>query len=182
MKIKRRQKINKPLVAVISILALGLVGFLTYSLIYKPLTDKPAETTSTNETSTDKQQSENLKTNPENKEKAPNTDHPTDPVVTNGSDKKQVQMIASVDRSGGSIYIRGGVNYPVSGGSCYAQLSGPSGQSVRKNSTVLSNPASTDCKTIEIPSSELAPGKWTFKLNYTSNEYEGVSDEIPFSI
>lgn len=182
MKIKRRPKINKPIIAVVSILIVSLLGFVAYAFIYQPLVDEQTKNSKSDEVSTDKQQSEELQKNPENKEKAPNTDHPADPIATEGSDKKKVQMIASVDRSGGAIYIRGGVNYPVSGGGCYALLSGPSGQSIRKDSAVLSNPASTDCKTISIPTNELAPGKWTFTLNYASNEYEGVSDEVSFSI
>ena len=111
-----------------------------------------------------------------------NSDTPPTPTTIPGSSKKQVQMVASVDRSNGTVFIRGGVNYPVTGGSCFAELSGPSGQSIRKDSVVLSNPNSTDCKTISIPEGDLASGKWTFTLNYTSDEYKGVSSEVSFTL
>lgn len=181
MKIKKRSKINKPLVATIFVVAVSLVAFAIY-LIYKPQSGTASKATNTNEISTDKQQSESLHSNPENKEKAPNTDHPSDPVSSTESGKRQVQMVASVDRSGDTVFIRGGINYPVSEGSCYALLSGPSGQSIRRDSTLLPNPASTDCKTISIPVNELVSGKWTLKLHYTSIDYEGTSSEVPFSI
>ena len=182
MKIKQRTKINKPVLAIVIILLVSLVAFLVYTFALKPKDIKTTNTTSANTSSTDKLQSENLQNNPEDKEKAPNSDRPADPVTSSGSSKKQVQMVASTDQSGGTMYIRGGVNYPVTGGGCYAQLSGPSGQSIRKDSSILANPASTDCKTISIATSELASGKWTFTLHYTSDDYEGVSNEISFSV
>lgn len=183
MKIKKStKKINKPILIITITLLAGLVVFLAYSFVFKPHTNKSANTaTQSNDTSSDKQKAKKLETNPDDKTKAPNTDAPASPTTIPESNKKQVQMVVSVDQSNDTVYIRGGVNYPVAGGSCYAQLSGPSGQSIRKDSVVLPNPASTDCKTISIPTSELAPGKWTLTLNYTSDEYEGVSDEASFT-
>ncbi|HEX7484271.1 MAG TPA: hypothetical protein VF281_03900 [Candidatus Saccharimonadales bacterium] len=179
---KHTKKINKPVLIITTTLLIGLVAFLIYTLVLKPQNNTTIDATKSGTTTSDQQQSENLVNNPDDKTKAPNTDAPAAPTTTPESDKKQVQMITSADQSNGTVYIRGGVNYPVTGGSCYAQLSGPSGQSVRKDSIVLPNPASTDCKTISIPASELTPGKWTFTLNYTSDEYEGVSNETSFTL
>lgn len=182
MQIKRQSKIKKPFIILLAVILAGIVGFLTYWFVYKPQNNNLADGSSVKEITTDKQQSENIQNNPDTKTEAPNSDKPADPTASGTSSKKQVQMTASTDTSNGVVFIRGGVNYPVSGGSCYAQLSGPTGQSLRKNTTILQNPASTDCKTISIPTGELAPGKWTFTLRYTSDDYEGVTNEVSFSV
>lgn len=183
MQIKRPSKIKKPLIILTLLILVGIVAFLVYWFAYRPQSDNKSNVTSTTkEVSTDKQQSENIQNNPDTKTEAPNSDKPADPTTSSTSSKKQVQMTASTDASNGMVYIRGGMNYPVTGGACYAQLSGPSGQSIRKDTTLLQNPASTDCKTISISRSELASGKWTFTLRYTSDDYEGVSNEVSFSV
>ncbi len=178
----RTRKINKPVLAIVAILLLGLVAASAYAFVLKPQNDTSTDTAKSENKSSDEQQPETIETTPEDKVTTPNTDTPSTPTTNSGSTKQQVQMVASVDQSNGSVYIRGGVNYPVSGGSCFAQLSGPSNKSIRKESSVLPNPASTDCKTIIIPASELSSGKWTFTLNYTSDEYEGVSSEVSFTL
>lgn len=184
MKIKKHTQINKlviivPLVAIACALAVGVYFFAQN----KNNKGEGAQNAShLKEGSSDKDQAENLQKNPDKKTTAPNADKPTEPTPVSGSTKNQVQMIASVDQSNGTVYIRGGINYPARDGSCYAQLTGPAGQSVRKESPVLPNPASTDCKTISIPASELAPGKWTLTLHYTSNEFEGASSELSFTL
>ena len=179
---KNTKKINKPALIIASVLLIGIGASLVYALVLKPQNNKSADTSKSNTAPSDQQQTENLANNPDSKDETPNTDTPAKPSTTPNSDKKQVQMVASVDQSNDTVFIRGGVNYPVTGGSCYAQLVGPSGQSIRKDSVVLSNPASTDCKTIPVPASELESGKWTFTLNYTSDEYEGVSNETSFTL
>lgn len=130
----------------------------------------------------DIEQAKNLYNNPEVKQQNPNADKPAQPLNSDDSNKQQVQIVTSFNISNNTIYIRGGINYPVSGGTCYAELTGPSNQSIHKETSVLQNPASTDCKTISIPASELSPGEWTYTLNYTSTDYEGTSDENAFTI
>lgn len=185
MKIQEQTK-TKKIVLVIGLLALMLIGVVLAYIYFSTnnLSSKPDESNNTpsNISDTDREQSKDLQNNPEKKNEAPNTDHPAQPAVSSESGKKQVQMVASTDQSGDTVFIRGGVNYPVVGGSCYAQLAGPSGQSIRKDSTILQNPASADCKTIPISNNDLAPGKWTFMLHYTSDDYEGVSDEVSFTL
>lgn len=181
MKIKRRDKINKPTKIAMLILAVGLLAFITYWFAYG-INNNSTNNASDQKASSDQEQHSNLEDNPDTKSIAPNADKPAAPTSSSKSNKKQVQMTASADKSDGTVFIRGGANYPVLGGSCYALLSGPSGQSIRKDSTVLSNPASTDCKTISIPMAELASGKWSFTLNYTSENYEGTSNEVTFNV
>lgn len=183
MQIKKRTKrINKPILIVTVVFLIGVIVFLLYTFASRSQNDSPIDTTRSENSSSDTQQSKNLVDDIDDKTKKPNADVPAAPTATPESNKKQVQMVASVDRSNGTVFIRGGVNYPVTGGNCFAELSGPSGQSMRKDSVVLSNPNSTDCKTISIPESDLAHGKWTFTLNYTSDEYEGASNEVSFTL
>lgn len=182
MNIKKQRKINKPLAALAIVISLGVVAFLVYTFAFKKQVDNSIDASPSNEPTSDQQQAEHLSKSPDSKKEAPNADKPAPPISSDTSSKKQVQMSASTDTSNNTVYIRGGVNYPVTGGSCYAELTGPSGQSVRKDTTVLQNPASTDCKTISIPTSELASGKWKFVLHYTSDNYEGASSEISFSV
>lgn len=184
MKIQSRKK-NKIVPIALILLAVLLIGSaLLYYLSSTSSQKKPAETASESESArqSDNNQSQDLRDNPDIKQQAPNTDSPSIPTTDESSNKQRVQLTASTNISNGVVYLRGGVNYPVQGGSCYASLTGPSGQSLRKDTTVLQNPASTDCKTISIPSSELAPGKWSFTLHYTSDNYEGTSDAVTLSI
>lgn len=186
MKIQKRKKTK--IIIPIAVLASVLI-IAGAVLLYFYLNRGNSEATQTNQDNTskpihesDKKQSQDLRDNPDNKQQAPNTDQPSTPIVDDKTGKQSVQMTASSDQSNNTVFIRGGANYPVAGGSCYALLSGPSGQSIRKDTTVLQNPASTDCKTISVPVSELSTGEWTFTLNYTSDSYEGISNEVSFTI
>jgi len=185
MQIKRNKSSKKKiLILLAAVLVLTLSGAAAFAYVrMKSPTDQTKSTDQVEkQESSDRQQAIDLQNNPSGKEENSNSDKPATPTASETSSKKQVQMTASTDTSNGTIFVRGGVNYPVIGGSCYAQLSGPSGQSIRKDTTVLQNPASTDCKTISISSGELSPGKWTFVLHYTSDDYEGASNEVSFSV
>lgn len=180
MQIKRNNSSKKKLSVIIiaALLILGCVAvFLYVRLNHSAVDSKPAK-----EISSDKQQAKNLQNDADNKNKTPNTDEPATPTTPTTSSKKVVQVTSSTDMSDGMVFIRGGIDYPLTDGNCYAQLSGPSNQSIRKDTTILKGPSSTDCKTISIPVAELAPGKWTFTLHYASDGYEGVSNEISFSV
>ncbi len=187
MKIQQQKKTKRitPLIIVLFSILLLAGAVMLYLYLNRNSSDKTstgANSTSESVHKSDNEQAQNLRDDPTTKQQAPNTDKPSEPTTSDTSNKQQVQLTASTDTSGSTVYIRGGVNYPVSGGSCYALLTGPSGQSIRKNTTVLQNPASTDCKTISISTNELSSGKWSFILYYTSDNYEGASDEVSFSI
>lgn len=128
-------------------------------------------------------QADDLSKDPNRKKNPPNTDLPPQPNTDEPNSRASVQMIASVDQSGSTTFIRGGVNSSVSvSGTCYAQLSGPQEKSLRKDTTLMQNPHTTDCKTIVIDNTELEKGKWTFKLYYSGVDTEGVSNEVSFEI
>lgn len=119
----------------------------------------------------------------DSKNTATNTDRPAPVTTDDETGKKVVQMVASVDSSNNMIYIRGGINNSVEyNGSCFVSLRGPNGQIIRKETTLLQNAATTDCKTIQIDSNELSTGTWKFTLNFTSNTTEGSSSENSFEI
>ncbi len=142
--------------------------------------DKPVEST---RSQSDVEQAEKLAENPNNKSTRPNSDQPNTPTPSGTSEKAQVQMIASANVSDGFVYIRGGLNFPESeNGTCYANLVGPNGKTLRKDTEILPNPASADCKTIKVSVNELSPGNWKVKLQYTSASYEGVSNETEITI
>ena len=183
MKIKKKsKKINKLMIVIVIALLVGIAALIAYALFFTSHKDESTDITQPTSSSSDDQLSKDPETTTNNKESVSNTDTPPAPTTNSESSKKQVQIVASADQSNSTVFIRGGINYPVTGGSCYAQLSGPSGQSIQKDSTILPSPATADCKTISIPASELAPGKWIFTLHYTSEKYEGVSNEASFSL
>ena len=85
----------------------------------------------------------------------------------------------SQERDKISLNINNSVEY---NGTCYAQLIGPNSESVRKDTALLQNAATTDCKTIQINTSELVNGTWKITLNYSSTDTEGASSEISIKI
>lgn len=187
MQIKRNKASKKRILIIIIValvVALGGAAAFAYVRMKSPTDQTKSTEQVEKQGNSDKQQTAALQNDPSGKEKNSNSDKPAAPTTNEASSKKQVQMTASTDASSGTVFIRGGVNYPVTNGTCYALLSGPSGQSIRKDTTLLPNPASTDCKTISIPNSELSPGKWTFTLHYisVSDDYEGISSEVSFSV
>lgn len=179
MKLQKEKRKNKsPLLLSLLVLLIVSGGMFAYMQYER---GRPDSTQSPH--ASDNQQSENLKDNPDDKQQIQNTDRPTEPeAVDPTTNQQKVQLESSSDKSSDTLFIRGGINYPVNGGSCYAKLTGPSGQTVTKETGLLPGPASTDCKTISIPLSELSPGEWSFTLNYTSDIYIGVSTSVSFSI
>lgn len=131
----------------------------------------------------DIQQSEKLEDQPESKVTHNNTDTPA-PVTTDpNSGKSTVQMVASFDISNDTLYLRGGINNSVEyNGTCYAELVAPNGEVIKKETSLLQNSATTDCKTISIPLTELQTGHWKFSLNYISDNKIGKTNESSFDI
>ena len=185
MKIKNKK--NKKKVIIISIVVIILIA-VSASAYY--FINKNSENNSQNnnvntakKSKSDKQQAKDLEENPEYKETKTNTDTPAPVTTDESTGKKTVQMVASVNISNGILYIRGGINNSVEySGTCYAQLTGPSGESLRKDTTLLQSAATTDCKTIQVDTSELTDGSWKLVLKYSSNDTEGESSEVSFEI
>lgn len=181
MKIEHSKK-TKIVLIVVLVLAPLLAGTVLFYVLYHQSPEESQKPPVNSDQTSDSQQTQNIKDNPNTKEQQPNTDAPPKTITNEATNKQQVQMVVSTNTQNGVVYIRGGINYPVVDGSCYALLSGPAGQSIRKNTDLLTGPASADCKTIAIPVGELSPGRWTLKLHYASDSYEGTSNEISFNI
>lgn len=189
MKLKQK-KSHKKLAIILSIIIVLAAGgsAVAYQVVQKN-NDSETSKSSHKKKNSKKSTTENLtndssKTPTDESNKSTTNTDPQAPTTTNpGNSKTVVSVVTSANVSDGVVYIRGGINNVVDAdGSCYAQLKGPSGQSIRKNTTLLQNASTSDCKTIQIPTSELSSGTWTYTLNYSSSNQEGISSENSFSL
>ena len=184
MKIKKSKNSKKIHISVI-VLLLVVSGAAHWYLSQNNNNEKDntAQTTKPEKSESDKKQEEEINDNPEYKDTRTNTDTPAPIITDESTGKKTVQMVASADISDGILYIRGGINNSVEyDGTCFAQLAGPNGESTRKDTTLLQNAATTDCKTIQVNTSELVKGGWKLVLKYSSSDVEGASSEVSFEI
>lgn len=184
MKIKT-SKNNKKIIIISAILVV-IVAIAIGIFIWKNNQDNTSTNSETSiiaeRSESDEDQLNNLEENPENKNQAPNTDQPAPIVTDEETGKKRVYMVSSHDISDGTIYIRGGMNSPISGGECSVILTGPNNQTIEKPTEILFGAATADCKTVEVSQSELSAGTWSYKLKYISDSIEGETDEGSFEI
>lgn len=181
MKIQKRKLSSKTLIAtgsMVAVILLATGGLFAYNLSNNknesPTSSKPAES--------DKKQAQDLAKNPENKEHQVNTDVAPTVKIEPGK-KAAVSMVASANILEDKLYIRGGLNGAVvTDGQCFATIESSSGAFLRKDTPLLQNASTTDCKTIIINLNELSKGKWTAVLNFSSNTMEGTSNEASFEI
>ena len=189
MKIKQKTvKNSKKRIVLLSVAILAVIAGILVFVVLPQLAVKmngsnnKLEVTKKSE-SLNKEKSDTTPQKPTDKKQTSNTDQPTPPVQNEKTKKMQVQMVASHNISPDILYIRGGINNSVEyDGTCSVVLNGPNGQVIEKNTTLLQNSATTDCKTISISTSELSPGLWRYQLIYSSATTEGSSDEKSFSI
>lgn len=177
----KNKKSNKKKIIIIAIFVLAIAAAAGFVVYYSNSNHSNVEPAVKNESKND-----NLKTtaSPTAKQKktTTNTDPQAPTTINKTTNKTTMSVITSVDISGDTVYIRGGLNNAVSEGTCYALLKSPSGSSIRKDTTLLPGAASADCKTIRIPVSELSSGTWKYTLNFSSPTAEGVSSENSFQI
>lgn len=121
-------------------------------------------------------------TNGLDKTSAPNSDRPAQTETDQASGKRIVPVVASAEVDGNTIYVRGGMNTPESEGTCLVELTGPANEKVQKETTLLPNASSSDCKTVIIPTKELSPGEWKLVLNFSSSSAKGASSATTFVI
>lgn len=185
MKIENKKNNKKILIISSLVVILAAASVSSYYLIDKNKVNDSQNNnvTTPKKSASDDQQEKELEENPKNKETKTNTDTPAPIITDETTGKKTVQMVASANISNGILYIRGGINNSVEyNGICYAQLTGPNGESLRKETSLLQNAATTDCKTIQVSSGELSNGKWTLILKYSSDSTQGASSEVSFEI
>jgi cytoskeletal protein RodZ len=191
----KKQKHKKIFIIISSVALLFVVVYSTtaYATNLWPFQastkDTPAseakESTSSPEDSTDNSSNDNTSSSSgsANKTDTNNSDPQATTSTDEASGKTIVSVVTSVDISSNTVYIRGGINNAVgTDGTCYALLTGPDGTTTQKDTTLLQNPSTVDCKTIQIDATSLTKGVWTYTLNYSSNTYEGTSDEATFTV
>ena len=183
MKIKQKTlKRNFWIPALIIAAVIGVL-VLTYFVLAKGGDFALPGQTSDKSTSTEKEESEiENTTNTPDKFTPPNSDQPAETEVDESSGKRVIPVVASATVDGNQVYVRGGLNTPETEGTCYAELTGPSNQKIRKDTVLLPSASTTDCKTITIPTSELSTGQWSYTLNFTSNSAKGASSADTFVI
>lgn len=187
MKIKQNKHAKKAIVVAVAIALLtGGSAFAYHQLSQNSNSTKssPSSSKSTQTASNTNDLASNTTTPTAESNKSTTN---TDPQATTSADaatgKTVVSVVSSVSVSNGVVYIRGGINNVVdTSGTCYALLKSPSGTSIREDTTLLQNAATTDCKTIQVKTSELTPGTWSYTLNYSSTTEEGASSEGTFNI
>ena len=186
MKIKSKKNNRKiVIISSIAVVAITIASASAYYFINKNNEEdsRKNNATTAQKSESDEQQAKELEENPDYKNTKTNTDTPAPIITDESTGKKTVQMVASADISGGVLYIRGGINNSVEyDGACYAQMTGPNGESVRKDTTLLQSAATTDCKTIQVNTSELVKGSWKLVLKYSSSDVEGASSEVSFEV
>lgn len=126
---------------------------------------------------TEKKASEDLKNNPETKLDNKQTDNPNTPVVDDTTGKQRVNvLLTNTGTFNNKVSASGMVTNAVEeGGTCTFVFTNGSTEVV-KNSTTLTNPSSTSCTTVSFPSSELSPGVWKVKIDYSSSASMGESN------
>jgi len=187
---KRLSRRKKALIIIFGLIIIvaGLAVYYKYSegrtdrSNIKPITKDESKKTSLGPKTDPTSDNSSSAAYPKQKKTTTNTDPQAPTTVNKATNKTTVTVVTSASVSGGTVYIRGGINNAVSEGECYAQLKSPSGSSIKKSTTLLPGATTADCKTIKIPVSELSTGTWTYKLNYSSPTAEGVSNENSFQI
>lgn len=184
IKQKTNQKRVRLLLAIL--LSFLIVGSLAYLAFASQNGNSPLGVFDNSGSKTDssdtKDSSEQGSPDPEQKLTPTNTDHSTVSPVDESTGKQTIPVVASANVDGSVVYIRGGLNVYRSTGLCFAKLTGPNGETIQKDTDLLPSAGTTDCRTIQIPVSELAPGEWTFTLNYSADDAVGASDASSFSI
>lgn len=185
MKIKNQK--NKKIIIItilISLIVVGAIFGVIYFMKKTPDSESNVDNTENGQiVKTNKSQTKKIEDSSINDKNKTNTDTPAPIIEDSDTGKKVVQMVSSADISGHILYIRGGINNSVEyAGICYAELSGPNGENLKKDTTLLQNAATTDCKTIQVDTTGLSKGSWKVVLKYSSNEIEGASGEITIEI
>jgi len=184
-------KINRPtnkktklfIIIIISTLIVGVGLYTVYALAGQGSENEEKKYQSTEDQVKNIEPDAEPETKTEETIKDTNSDQPTPVTVNPDSNTRSLRMSVSADVSNSTLSIRGGIDNSVEfSGTCYAILSGPNGESVRKDTSLLQNASTTDCMTIQIPIRELAVGKWKITLNYSSADSAGVSNAFTVQI
>lgn len=180
MKIKQTPHKRKIWILVI-IAAVVVAGLLISYVVFGFSRNSSDQTTDQTDSKNEPKSESEKSSSTTDKTTPPNTDGPAQ-TEKDDSGKRVVPVVTSVNVDGSMVYIRGGLNTPEADGTCFAALTGPNNEKVQKDTTLLLNANSTDCKTISIPTSEFSTGQWSYTLNFSSSSAKGQSSVTTFTI
>lgn len=178
MKIKSKKTLSKKKLTLLFLPLIIFAGLGTWYFFGQSKPDDAPEEPVINMTKTDneKQHEQQLQTNP-TKKMENQSDTPDQPPIDASNNKQSVSAI--ITGSGmydGKVEVRGFVSNSVEqSGTCqYTFIK--SNEVIRKETSVLTNPTSTTCKTLVFDANELSSGTWLVSLQYTSDISYGKSD------
>lgn len=181
-KIKHRQK-TVVFGVFCAIVTIGIAAFYLYYIAHDHRVDHEASPQPIDKAHTakpDSHRSTSQTEAPKNDKAPPATDHAQATPQIQGN--ISAQMTASVVLNDDALVIRGGINTTVVEGSCFAEITNLGGETTRYTTDLLRNAATTDCKTIIIPRTQLSSGTWKVTLHYSSPSIKGVSDAHTITI
>jgi hypothetical protein len=180
MHINSKKSYKKTILIIASILVLALAVAIGGYLYMRTGNNKyDSNGISTERTLQDKQLEKKLDSNPDQKQQATQTDHPTTPSVDESTNLQQVNVIlTNTGEVDGSVSASGFVSDVVeSTGTCtYVFTNGQ--KTVEKVSNTLTNATSTTCKTVQFSASDLSAGTWEVQLKYSSPTSTGSSNML----
>lgn len=188
MKIKKSNsnKSTKALIILIVAVLVVAAAYAAYAFTSNNTPDPSATNRSESKTETHTSSSSKGNEQPsdtDDKLTENNSDTPIPPKTDPTTSLRNVSMTASADKRDGMLYIRGGINNSVEyAGSCYATLTGPTGKTIQKDTELLQNASTTDCKTIQISTNELSSGTWNITLTFKSDQATGTSNAYAIQI
>lgn len=181
-KLKNNSNNKAVIIVVASVVLAAIVGVSAYALYLNNSSDdqkKSSQETNLEKTDAEKEATQNLKDNPEEKLENNQNDTPSTPEQSSSTGKYTVNVLLSTAGIyNGKVNAGGLVTDRVEeGGTCtYTFVNGS--ETVSKTTDTLINPTSTSCKAINFSSDELpSNGIWKVKLSYSSASSEGVSNE-----
>lgn len=171
------------IITVVALIAALTGGYLLYaSLNHLPpfalsSPDPGDYTINLEKSDAEKQRTQELQQNPEQKIVNEQSDTPTTPTTDVGTGKQNANVVLSfASIQNGTVSVGGYVtNVVEDGGTCtYTFTKG--GEAIEKTAATMQNPTSTSCATTRFPSTELGSGVWKVTLTYGSSASAGVSN------
>jgi hypothetical protein len=175
--------ISKTKIIIVASIAALAGGYLLYASInhlppFALSSPDPGDyTINLEKSNAEKQRTQELQQNPEQKIVNEQSDIPTTPTTDVGTGKQNANVILSFASIQNGIVSAGGyvTNVVEDGGTCiYTFTKG--GAVIEKTAATMQNPTSTSCATTRFLSTELGSGTWSVVLTYGSSASAGVSN------
>lgn len=171
------------IITIVAFIAALTGGYLLYSSLnhlppFALSSPDPGDYTINLEKSdSEKQRTQELQQNPEQKVVNEQSDTPATPSTNEATGKQNANVILSFASIQNDTVSVGGyiTNVVEDGGSCLYMFA-KNNEVIKKTAATMQNPTSTSCATVNFPASELASGTWQVALLYSSSLSEGTSN------